>query len=369
MTTLSLTVAGLARTALVKEGSTSARLGVMVYHGHGMTAEKILSNFTANPDIVYVAPQGLRDDFGDTGFISGRSARSKFTRYNAKGDEDYQLDDALRARFAHIGTWAAFGFSGGAGHLRDYAQERAFPYAAWCLSHNTLQSDQVGPDGKFAMFGGAPVPPTQQWLGLNDDKTGRVPPKLDYEHRRAGADVRHDRGAAQGHHDLRPRRHATHLHQRRPRGLHDAGRPLGRRLRNGRRGRPAVPLRAGEGGAVTLSNYCRCVGWRVVAVVSAVTGAAFGATALDALAQEVTEPKAEQCAPCPEGDDNLNDQIAWWLGTGLAMAFAAYSNYRAQQKAADALPGAIEYAPLPPDQEKLLRDAVAALNAKPKDPA
>jgi hypothetical protein len=120
---------------------------------------------------------------------------------------------------------------------------------------------------------------------------------------------------------------------------------------------------------VTLSNYCRCVGWRVVAVVSAVTGAAFGATALDALAQEVTEPKAEQCAPCPEGDDNLNDQIAWWLGTGLAMAFAAYSNYRAQQKAADALPGAIKYAPLPPDQEKLLRDAVAALNAKPKDPA
>jgi hypothetical protein len=154
---------------------------MMIYHGHGMTAEKILSNFTANPDIVYVAPQGLRDDFGDTGFISGRSARSKFTRYNAKGDEDYQLDDALRARFAHIGTWAAFGFSGGAGHLRDYAQERAFPYAAWCLSHNTLQSDQVGPDGKFAMFGGAPVPPTQQWLGLNDDKTGRVPPKLDYE--------------------------------------------------------------------------------------------------------------------------------------------------------------------------------------------
>ncbi len=180
MITWRLNVAGLERKVLVK-GDPSARIAFIMHHGHGMTAEKILSNFTPDPDVVIFAPQGLVATDGATSFISPRSV----SKYPGKaGTEDFDLDaaiqvEAVRRSFTALEEWGGGGFSGGMGYLREEMIHRPATYSFWGGGWNTMQEDEVGADGAFE--GLLDRPPFQLWLGLNDDKTARVPPKLDYE--------------------------------------------------------------------------------------------------------------------------------------------------------------------------------------------
>ncbi len=180
MITWRLNVAGLERKVLVK-GDPTARIAFIMHHGHGMTAETIISNFPVDPDVVVFAPQGLVATDGATSFISPRSL-SKYP--GKKGTEDYDLDaaiqvEAVRRSYTNIDEWGGGGFSGGMGYLREEMVDRPDLYSFWGGGWNTMHEDEVGPDGAF--IGLVNREPFQLWLGNNDDKTARVPPKLDYE--------------------------------------------------------------------------------------------------------------------------------------------------------------------------------------------